>query len=243
MAGTRRVNPVPPRTEGSAGPPRMNRRSSGDQVAGHIRRLIFDGRLRQGDRVRQDEIAAELGVSRIPVREAIIALDREGWVTIEPHRGAFVHGLDEHSVRDQYELLGLIFALAARRATERGDRAGVVAIAEAQAALAGATTDDDVFRQNEAFLRQLFAVAGSARLRAVSRIMQSIVPGNFFAKIPGAADVQREGTAVVVAAMRGGDAEAAGAGCLDMLRRQADLVTDLLGRRGILTNHPAGAAP
>ena len=58
----------------------MDRRSSGDLVAVHIRSLIFNGELRQGDRMRQDEIAQRLGVSRIPVREAIIALDREGWL-------------------------------------------------------------------------------------------------------------------------------------------------------------------
>ena len=97
----------------------MDRRSSGDLVAVHIRSMIFNGELRQGDRMRQDEIAQRLGVSRIPVREAIIALDREGWLTITPHRGAFVHGLDEDALRDHYELLGLVYGLAARRATER----------------------------------------------------------------------------------------------------------------------------
>ena len=97
---------------GFAPVPRMDRRSSGDLVAVHIRSLIFNGELRQGDRVRQDEIARRLGVSRIPVREAIIALDREGWLEITPHRGAFVHGLDEDSLRDHYELLGLVYGLA-----------------------------------------------------------------------------------------------------------------------------------
>ena len=105
--------------EGFAPLPLVNRRSSGDLVAVHIRSMIFDGELRQGDRMRQDDIARRLGVSRIPVREAIIALDREGWLTITPHRGAFVHGLDEDALRDHYELLGLVYGLAARRATER----------------------------------------------------------------------------------------------------------------------------
>src|SRR3954451_3726879 len=103
----------------------MDRPSSGDLVAIHVRSLIFNGELRQGDRVPQDDIAEELGVSRIPVREAIIALDREGWVTIEPHRGAFVHGLDAAAVNDHYELIGLMWGLAARRVIERGNPAEV----------------------------------------------------------------------------------------------------------------------
>src|SRR6516165_1908958 len=96
----------------------MIRKSSGEQAAVHIRRLIFDGELRPGDRVPQDEIAHTLGVSRIPVREALIALEREGWATIIPHRGAFVNALDEQSVRDHYELLGLFYSFGVRRAVE-----------------------------------------------------------------------------------------------------------------------------
>src|SRR5689334_12612381 len=70
----------------------LSRPTSSQQVAGHIRRMIFEQRLRAGERVPQDEIAAELRVSRVPVREAVIALDREGWLTSRPHLGAFVNG-------------------------------------------------------------------------------------------------------------------------------------------------------
>ena len=117
------------RSGGFSPVPLIDRPSSGDLVAIHVRSLIFNGELRQGDRVHQDDIARQLGVSRIPVREAIIALDREGWLTITPHRGAFVHGLDEDSLRDHYELLGLVYGLAARRAVSRTtpDGAGATA--------------------------------------------------------------------------------------------------------------------
>src|SRR5437763_3562259 len=99
--------------------PRLTRRSSGDEAALLIRRMIFDGELRPGSRVPQDDVAAMLGISRIPVREALIALEREGWVTIEMHRGAFINALDARSVRDNYELFGLVYGFAARRALER----------------------------------------------------------------------------------------------------------------------------
>src|SRR6266550_2157189 len=88
--------------------PRLARRSSGDEAALLIRRMIFDGELHPGERVPQDDVAAMLGISRIPVREALIALEREGWVTIEMHRGAFVNALDARSVRDHYELFALV---------------------------------------------------------------------------------------------------------------------------------------
>ena len=100
--------------------------SSGEQVRLYVRRLIFDGVLKQGQRVPQDAIAQALGVSRIPVREALIALEREGWTTIIPHRGAFVNALDEPSVRDHYELYGLFYGFGVRRAVERAMRVGAV---------------------------------------------------------------------------------------------------------------------
>ena len=92
------------------------RTPSGQYIASYIRRLIFEGELRAGMRVPQDAIASDLGVSRIPVREALIVLEREGWVTNEMHRGAFISALDEQAVHDHYELFGLIYGFAAKRA-------------------------------------------------------------------------------------------------------------------------------
>src|SRR5438552_1306263 len=78
----------------------VGRRSSGEQAAAYTRRLIFEGELRPGDRVPQHDVAEALALSRIPVREALIALEREGWVTIELNRGAFINALDADAVRD-----------------------------------------------------------------------------------------------------------------------------------------------
>src|SRR3954462_2819566 len=121
--------------EGFSPAPLIDRPSSGDLVAIHVRSLIFNGMLRQGDRVHQDDIARQLGVSRIPVREAIIALDREGRLTITPNRGAFGHGLDEDALPDHYELLGVVYGLAARRAVSRATPDGHARLRAAQDAL------------------------------------------------------------------------------------------------------------
>ena len=210
---------------------RGHRRSSGDLVADHIRRLIFEGVLKQGDHLRQDEIAAELGVSRIPVREAVIALDREGWLMIEPHRGAFVHGLDEDAVRDHYEVFGLIYGLTARRATERGTPEGVTALVAAHRAVKAATTPDEIYVTNNDFLRQLFAMANSPRLASLSRLLRNLVPGNFFEAVPGAVANQRRGTAAITKAVRAGDAELAERECQTMMRQQGNGVIELLAAR------------
>jgi DNA-binding GntR family transcriptional regulator len=196
--------------------------------------LIFDGTLRHGDHVRQDEIAEELGVSRIPVREAIIALDGEGWLSVEPHRGAFVHGLDDNSVRDHYALLGLLYGLAAQRATVRGGSEGVARLVEAERVLHSAAEPDAVFHANEAYLRQIFAMAESQRLVSFSRLMTGVIPGNFFERVPGAIEIQKQGIGAVNLAIVDRDRERAFAECVTLLNDHGDLVVQLLKARGVL---------
>jgi DNA-binding GntR family transcriptional regulator len=224
----------------------MIRRSSGELVASHLRRMVFEGAYRPGDRVRQDEIAAELGVSRIPVREAIIALDREGWVTVEPHRGAFVRGIDADYVRDHYELYGLVFGLMASRVAERADDAGLARVLGAAKQVADASRSDatDFNAANRDFLRTLEDVAAAPRLTSMARVMTSIVPGNFFREIPGALDVQRKGIAAVARALKARDGERASREFRALLRRQGEAVVQLLARRDIFGPAPeASSAP
>ncbi|ROO84977.1 GntR family transcriptional regulator [Actinocorallia herbida] len=213
----------------------MVRRSSGEQAALYIRRLIFDGRLRQGDRVPQDEIARTLGVSRIPVREALLSLEREGWVTIRPHRGAFIGALDEAAVRDHYALYGLVYGFAARRATERADPALIERLTAVCDRLAAEDDPGEVARLNRDFDRLILGTASSPRLRAVLRAMVGIVPGNFFALVPGAIAVERTGSRAVLEAVRAADPEAAASAYAAMLKSQGDLVAALFSTRGLFT--------
>jgi DNA-binding GntR family transcriptional regulator len=216
-------------------PTQARRLSSADVVAMHIRTAIFNGELRQGDRLRQDDIGQRLGLSRIPVREAVIALDREGWVSVTPHRGAFVQGIDEDALRDHYELQGLVYGLAARRATERATAHELDALRDAQRRLAGAADAAEVHDANDAFLRLLLGLARSPRLGAVMRNMATVVPGNFFELVAGSSDAQRKGTKRIVTAMRRRDADGAADECGKLLRTQGDLVVKTLAARGLFT--------
>lgn len=83
-------------------------------VLAEIRRLILDGQLRPGSPVRQDAIAASLGVSRVPVREALKILEGEGQITYRPHRGYFVNELTEKDVREIYRIRELLESEALR---------------------------------------------------------------------------------------------------------------------------------
>lgn len=73
-------------------------------VARHLREAILDGRIPHGAAIRQESLAQELGVSRIPVREALRLLETEGLVTISPHRGARVAILDLGECIEVYKM-------------------------------------------------------------------------------------------------------------------------------------------
>src|SRR5690348_15975084 len=87
-----------------------------DQVVNHILNLILTGKLRSGDRVDRNEIALGLGVSRVPIQEALVQLEHDGIVSTRYHRGAFVERFDVATVLEHHELDGLLNGIASARA-------------------------------------------------------------------------------------------------------------------------------
>lgn len=80
---------------------------------------IINGELRPGDRIVLDEIARELGVSKIPLREALSSLEGAGLVVTTPHAGPRVAPLPRHEIRGVYQLREAVEPLAMRLALER----------------------------------------------------------------------------------------------------------------------------
>lgn len=83
------------------------------QAYRHLREKILAGIYVGGDRVNPATVAGELGVSRMPVREALRQLDAEGLVTIRPNRGAIVTILTPADIRELFEMRAVLEALAA----------------------------------------------------------------------------------------------------------------------------------
>ena len=90
-------------------------------VLRELRSAIIRGEIRPGEPVRQDTIARELGVSRVPVREAMKVLEAEGQLTYEPHRGYTVTELSYDELQELYLLRSLLEDEAIRRAIPRLD--------------------------------------------------------------------------------------------------------------------------
>lgn len=88
-------------------------------VADVIRDGILEGRLRPGDRLKEDMLAKELAVSRTPVREAIAMLQAEGLLEGQQHRGAQVRSYTAAELEEIYDLRSILEGYGARRAATR----------------------------------------------------------------------------------------------------------------------------
>jgi DNA-binding GntR family transcriptional regulator len=86
----------------------LKHRTISSAIVEQLRDAVLSGAYQSGAQLRQDALAASFGVSRIPVREALLQLEAEGLVQIVPHKGAVVTGISRAEVDDVFELRGLL---------------------------------------------------------------------------------------------------------------------------------------
>lgn len=115
----------------------------GRSVATAIRQEILDGRLKPGERIRQEDLAARLSSSRIPVREALRQLESEGLVVLVPNSGAWIARLDLtecieiYKIRERLEPLALGESVARLTSADLKELAGLAAEIEQDSTVDG----------------------------------------------------------------------------------------------------------
>jgi DNA-binding GntR family transcriptional regulator len=143
-------------------------------ISEELRSAIMYGSLPAGSQLGESELAARLGVSRGPLREAMQRLVQEGLLRSEPHRGLFVITLDESDVRDVY-LARLAIERAACQllmAANRGE--AVVQLTEALKGLMAAAARRDrvaMSDADQAFHHALVRASGSPRLERMAQTL------------------------------------------------------------------------
>ena len=100
-------------------PPLMDSATTSNRVTSVVREAILSGRLKPGETLIERQLAQMLGVSKTPVREALIALTSSGLVVSSPNRGVTVRELSTDDVRQVYEVRLLLEPWAVARTTER----------------------------------------------------------------------------------------------------------------------------
>jgi len=187
---------------------RLERRSSGELVADHIRRQIISGELKPGERLTQEDIGARLGVSRVPVREALVILEQEGWVRMEMHRGGRVLPI-ETSIADNAEVWNLMFGLVARRAASRLTAGHAAQLADIAARLEETRDPAAVWASSEAYLDVMFDAANAPPIARTLRRIRTTAIDTIFDVVPETLEVSRVGAVAVIDAVCAHDGERA----------------------------------
>lgn len=153
----------------------FERASTAVRVASVLRERIAKGELQPGSRLIELDISHELGVSRSPVREALLRLADEGLVEILPYRGAMVVTLDNARLTELLQFRLALEHFALERLVEKGDRAEIARLRERVKELRAAIKRGDRQSTIDADLamhREMIAMAGN---RLVERAYESLL--------------------------------------------------------------------
>jgi len=130
-------------------------RTVGQMTFEIIRECILAGVFAPGERLRQEDLAERIGVSRIPVRTALMQLESEGLVSFHPHRGAVVRSLTVEQVREIYELRLLLEPHVLRKSVARMTSARAARLRELGAGL----DEHPSLEDRVSFYRELYDAA------------------------------------------------------------------------------------
>lgn len=143
-------------------------------VLAELRRSIRAGDLAPGTQIVQDALAERLGVSRVPVREALRILEGEGQIAYEPHRGYFVAALDLDELSEIRRIRDLLEPEAVRASIPRLEDEDVQRMEEAFDAMESAAADGDITGMNGAHTRFHFALYDPSGMSRLVRILRQL---------------------------------------------------------------------
>jgi DNA-binding GntR family transcriptional regulator len=142
-----------------------------DDLVNVLQQLILGGEYVPGQRIREEEIIGKYGVSRTPIREAIVSLEQEGLVEIRPHRGVFVASFSPEEIveilRIEGVMEGLAASLAAQNLSEEEIKKTEKGIQKAEKKLAKKFKPEDFYRYDQQFHHWLVHGSGSPVLARI----------------------------------------------------------------------------
>ncbi|MCF6389804.1 GntR family transcriptional regulator [Mycobacterium sp. MBM] len=205
-----------------------------DLVITHVVTSILTGKLRSGDRLDRNEIAEDLGISRVPVQEAVVQLEHDGIVSTQYHRGAFLHRFDGSVLGEHYELYGVLNGIAAARAAADGETELHTTLRVLTAGLRS-SRDTRGFHETAWQYRQAITEAHAGpRLQAAIGAAQTFIPRSFWSAHLDAPAELLEHYEAETAAITGRDPAAARAACAATAALMGRIMCGELVRRGVL---------
>lgn len=204
-----------------------------DQVVTHIINLVMTGKLRTGDRIDRNEIVHDLGLSRVPIQEAVVQLEHDGILSTRYHRGAFVSRFDEATVTEHHELYGILNGIAsARCATNPTPR--VLAHLDDTLRTLRAAKDTRTFQEACWVFRDgINDEYAGPRLLATIRAGKSFAPSEFWLTYPKAKADFLAGYEEEMAAIHSHDPDGARQACEERADLMGQIMIAELTRRGV----------
>lgn len=157
------------------GKPILNVKSLKEQVYEYIREQMRTGRILPGSAIDMEETSKKLGVSKTPLRDALLQLEMEGFVTILPRRKIVVNTLTEEHIRNYYEIIGSLESMALLKAFDRLGKPAVDAMQALNDAMKQAVAAGDFdlyYEHNLAFHNTFLDLCGNASLVKLVRVLK-----------------------------------------------------------------------
>jgi len=149
------------------GKPILNIKSLKEQVYEHLREQMRRGEILPGSAIDMEETSKKLGVSKTPLRDALLQLEMEDFVTILPRRMVVVNTLTERDIRNYYEIIGALESVALLKAAGRlrpSDLNGMQALNDGMKEAIGANDFDLYYDKNLAFHNTFLNLCGNGNL-------------------------------------------------------------------------------
>jgi DNA-binding GntR family transcriptional regulator len=145
-------------------------------VVQYVRALIMSGEVEQGSFLRLEKLAKNLGVSATPVREAMAALERDGFVRLEPRRGYVVSGFTRQDIADVFMVEAFVASELAARAAERMSSERLAELHQVYDELRHFIAVGEYDQADDANFRFYWLVHDAARSPRLSWLVSTIIP-------------------------------------------------------------------
>ncbi|WP_047996253.1 GntR family transcriptional regulator [Puniceibacterium sp. IMCC21224] len=184
------------------------------EIRDELERMILNGEVEAGERLNENILAEQLGVSRGPVREAARSLEKEGLVTTVANQGVFVRKLSIEDALELYDLRAMMAGYLCALAAERSDAttsAGLRSFVDQMNVAIGTGDEALYFQLNLAFHDSIAAASGAGRAKTLYTSLGKEVQLMRLRVLSGAASLIQSNTEhdLIVAAIESGDTEAA----------------------------------
>lgn len=208
-----------------------------DVAARWVMERLFDGRLRSGDRLNRQQIADELGISRVPVQEMIAQAERDGIVTSRYHRGAHLERFDAEVVRETYLLFGLLCGQASATAAANVTPEVAASLGQLITDMRRADSNAEFDALSWEFRRTVNHAGNGPKMRALLSTFGTFMPTAFRLLLERSRIAILRCYRAECSAICGGDPAAARRAAEQRCALEAELVIEELVGRGVF---PAG---